>query len=90
MEWSTLLASFFGAALGAIVSLTNERLRAAINRDTWLAQERWKLRADTYSTILKLLNRETEGLESVERIVLRLRTLHTVRLSRGSVSQGGV
>jgi hypothetical protein len=69
VEWTAAVASFLGAALGVLTSFTTERLRARISGQFWLAQERWKLKADTYSRLLRLLTKQIASIRAVVTIL---------------------
>lgn len=66
MEWTTVVSSFFGTALGLVATVVglffSERIRTRLAAFLWLFQEQWKFKADFYQKALGLLDTERRAL----------------------------
>jgi hypothetical protein len=69
VEWATVVSSFFGAALGVVAGLASECLKVRITGEFWVAQERWRLKRETYTDLLKCLFGQKFGVEKALKLM---------------------
>ena len=62
-EVSLLLVGFFLGQVAKLLDLLFDRFKARTTAEYWEAQERWKLKANTYSRVLSALRRMRADLE---------------------------